>query len=112
MPALLGVQLPLPDEGVSNWLPRQALCAGAAGDTLPLPTTQADCTADFPRREGVAAEIELLRQFGLEFPWTCTECSLVNESYPSMCEACDKDNPQFDLACCKRSNILVRSSDV
>ena len=30
-----------------------------------------------------------------QLPWTCAECSTVNNSYPSECETCDSPNPNY-----------------
>jgi len=44
---------------------------------------------------GLAERLQAMVAAGLEFPWACPECTLVNERFPQLCEVCDAPNPQY-----------------
>ena len=38
-------------------------------------------------------------------PWTCAICTFENKQFPSICEACDEDNPEYKVNEKKKKHI-------
>jgi predicted NAD-dependent protein-ADP-ribosyltransferase YbiA (DUF1768 family) len=57
-----------------------------------------DIRSTEPTLSALKAELEELKKFGFEMPWTCPSCTLSNESFPSICELCSTINEQYKSA--------------